>query len=234
MKNIESVFIYDKRVFAVPVKGVFLEEVIKEKKILIAMNSKKIVLDDPKYTDIVNKNIAYPDGSPVVAVLNKKGLNSIKYPGHKMWLDIIEKTHTNKKFYILGATSEVVTEVVQKLKTIYPGINIVNFRDGYLNDNDVEILKQDLQEKKPDIVFVAMGFPKQDYFMQELYDIFPALYMGLGGSFNVFTGRASLVPVWWEKYIKSEGLYRILQDPKKLSRQKYTMKFFLYYFFNKL
>lgn len=234
MKNIKSTFLRDRNVYAVSDKEIFLESVLNEKKILIAMNSKKIVLDDPKYTEIVNKNIAYPDGMPVAKALNRKGLKSIKYAGHKMWLDIINKTYQEKSFYIIGATSEVVKEVVEKLKSNYPNINIVNFRDGYLNENDVSILKKDLQEKKPDIVFVAMGFPKQDYFMQDLYDIYPAIYMGLGGSFNVFTNRASLVPEWWEKYIKSEGLYRILQDPKKLSRQKYTLKFLFYYYLNKL
>jgi len=234
MKNIKSIFIRDKRVFSVFDKEIFVKEIIKEKKILIAMNSKKIVIDDSKYIDIVNKNIAYPDGMPVAKALVKKGQKSIKYPGHKLWLDIIDETYKEKNFYIIGATSEVVKEVVEKLKNIYPNINILNYRDGYLNEEDISILKKDLQDKKPDIVFVAMGFPKQDYFMQELYDSFPALYMGLGGSFNVFTGRASLVPLWWEKYIKSEGLYRILQDPKKLSRQKYTLKFLFYYYLNKL
>lgn len=234
MKNIKNVFINNKRVFAISDKETFVKEIINEKKILIAMNSKKIVLNDPKYIDIVNKNIAYPDGMPVAKALVKKGQKSIKYPGHKLWLDLINKTYKDKSFYIIGATPEVVKEVVEKLKNIYPTINILNFRDGYLSENDVSILKKDLQEKKPDIVFVAMGFPKQDYFMQELYDSFPTLYLGLGGSFNVFTGRASLVPAWWEKYIKSEGLYRILQDPKKLSRQKYILKFLYYYYFNKL
>lgn len=234
MNNIKSTFIRDKQVFAVSDKDTFVKEIIREKKILIAMNSKKVVLDDPKYTEIVNKNIAYPDGMPVAKVLNRKGLKSIKYAGHKMWLDIIDKTYQDKSFYIIGATSEVVNDVVEKLKTNYQNINIVNFRDGYLTESDISILKKDLQEKKPDIVFVAMGFPKQDYFMQDLYDGYPALYMGLGGSFNVFTNRASLVPDWWEKYIKSEGLYRVLQDPKKLSRQKYTLKFLYYYYLNKL
>ncbi len=234
MNKIKSCVLHNKKVYAVPNKENFVKEVIKEKKILIAMNAKKIVLDDPKYIDIVNKNIAYPDGMPVAKALRKKGYETIKYPGHKLWLDIIDKTYQDKKFYIIGATSEVVTEVVEKLKNVYPDINILNFRDGYLTEKDTEELKKDLKEKKPDIVLIAMGFPKQDYFMQELYNSFSALYIGLGGSFNVFTGGASLVPAWWDKYIKSEGLYRILQNPKKLARQKYTLKFLYYYYINKL
>jgi len=234
MLNIENTFIHNKRIFAVSDKKTFINEVIKEKKILIAANVKKIMLDDPKYIEIINKNIAYPDGMPIAKALIQKGIKSIKYPGHKLWLDIIQKVYHNKKIYIIGATSDVVKQVVEKLKIDYPNINIVNFRDGYFKEGEDEILKRDLQEKKPDIIFVAMGFPKQDYFMQELYDSYPALYMGLGGSFNVFIGRTSLVPKWWEKYIKSEGLYRVLQDPKKLRRQKPIFKFLFYYYFNKL
>ncbi len=234
MEKIKSIMVYNKKVFAVPDKEEFLEEVIKEKKILIAMNTKKIIFDESNFTEIVNNHIAYPDGSPVAKTLNNKGLQTIKYPGHKLWLDIVEKTYKDKKFYIVGATSEVVNEVVDKLKVDYPNINIVNFRDGYLNENDVDVLKKDLQEKKPDIVLVAMGFPKQDFFMHELIESHPALYIGLGGSFNVFTGRAKLVPEWWLKYVKSEALYRMLQNPTKTGRLKYNLKFLYYYFLNKL
>lgn len=234
MKKLNSIFIYNKRVHAVTDKEEFVNEIIKKKKILIAMNVKKVMIEDPKYIDLVNHNIAFPDGAPVASVINQKGLKTIKYPGHMLWLDILKKTHFDKKFYLIGATSDVVTDVVHKLEKMYPDMDIVNYRNGFFSGDDVEILKRDLQEKKPDIVFVAIEYPRQDYFMKELFDIHPALYVGLGGSFNVFTGRAKLVPTWWQETIKSEGIYRLLQDPKKIKRQKPALKFLYYKYFNKL
>lgn len=234
MKNIKNVFINNKCVFAISDKDAFLEEIINQKKILIAMNAKKVTYNDPEFIEMVNNNIAYPDGSWVVKALEQKGFRSIKLAGHKLWLDIIQKTYQDKKIYIVGATVDVIEATVKKLKHNYPGINIVNYRDGYLSGNDIIVLKKDLQEKKPDIVFVAMGFPRQDAFMQELYNEHPALYMGLGGSFNVFTGKVSSVPDWWTRIMKSEALYRTIIDPKKLRNTGYELKFLLRYYLNKL
>ena len=51
-----------------------------------------------------------------------------------------------------------------------------------------------MKSKKPDFVFVAMGFPMQELLMDELYKVHAATYLNLGGSFDVFTGKVSRAP----------------------------------------
>ena len=51
-------------------------------------------------------------------------------------------------------------------------------------------LIDDIAEKRPDFVFVAMGSPKQEFLMADMLKRHKAVYQGLGGSFDVYTGRA--------------------------------------------
>ena len=69
---------------------------------------------------------------------------------------------------------------VKKLKQDYPGILITGYRNGFLNDLEKEMLIRDLQKKRPDIVFIAQGSPRQEYLMDELIKHTPSIVYGLG------------------------------------------------------
>jgi UDP-N-acetyl-D-mannosaminouronate:lipid I N-acetyl-D-mannosaminouronosyltransferase len=207
-------------------KDDFLNQIKDEKKILIAMNAEKILKKDDRLREIINNNIGYPDGVGAVMALKQKGLNAIKIPGSEFWLNIISTFHKEKSFYLLGTTTDVIENTVLKLKEEFPSINIVGYRDGFLKDDDKEKLKETLVTLKPDVVFVAQGSPRQEFLMDELIKIHPALYMGLGGSFDLYTGITKPVPDWWKKIFKWEGLYRSLNDISNLSRWKRQLTFF--------
>lgn len=198
----------------------FLNQISNEKKILIAMNAEKILQNNEELKDIINKNIGYPDGMGAVMALNQKGLKAIKIPGAEFWLDIINKFQNKKSFYILGSTDEIINKCVKKLKIDFPDINILGYRNGYINDDEKNILINELKNKKPDIVFVAQGSPRQEFLMNELMKSHKALYMGLGGSFDLYVGVVKPVPNWWKKIFKWEGLYRALNDFSNIDRWK--------------
>ena len=65
-------------------------------------------------------------------LLRQKGLNAIKIPGAEFWLDIVDKFHEEMSFFLLGASQEVIEKTVSKLKTEFPKINIVGYRNGFL------------------------------------------------------------------------------------------------------
>lgn len=89
-----------------------------------------------------------------------------------------------KAFYLVGSKQEVSEKTVAKLQTEYPGIQIVNYRNGYIKTaEEKEALLDDIAVKKPDVVFVAMGSPKQELLMEEMFERHPAIYQGLGGRF---------------------------------------------------
>lgn len=71
----------------------------------------------------------------------------------------------------------------------------MNYRNGYLKTpEERKALIEDIAEKKPDVVFVAMGSPKQELLMEEMLERHPAIYQGLGGSFDVYTGAVKRAP----------------------------------------
>ena len=81
----------------------------------------------------------------------------------------------------------------------------------------------DIEEKKPDVVFVAMGSPKQEYLMEEMQKRNPdAIYQGLGGSFDVYTGAVKRAPKWWVDH-NLEFAYRVI-NTGRLRRNKYVLQ----------
>lgn len=198
----------------------------QEKKILVAINAEKITHATDKTKAIMERNVAYSDGAGAVMALRRKGVDAVKIPGCELWLKIVERlAPKGKSFYLVGGKPEVIDETVAKLKSEFPDVNIVNFRNGYFNgDKDKQALLDDIAEKKPDVVFVAMGSPKQELLMEEMQTIHPALYQGLGGSFDVYTGHAERAPKWWLDH-NLEFAYRLIKQPSRIKRQIFLVKF---------
>jgi len=213
-------------------KEEFLDFINDKKNILIAINAEKILKEDERLKNIINQNIGYPDGVGAVMALKKKGLNAIKIPGSEFWLDIINKYQNKKSFYLIGTTTEVIENTVKKLNLEYPNINILGYQNGFINEEQKIELKEKLQNLKPDVVFVAQGTPRQEFLMDELIKIHPALYMGLGGSFDIYGGDKKRAPKIFLD-LHCEWLYRLLKEPTRITRQLSLIKFLYKLIFNK-
>ena len=207
---------------------------VNHKKTLIAVNAEKILHATAMTKNFINNNIGYPDGIGAVWALNKKGFkNAIKIPGCELWLDIISHTYKNKTFYLVGGKQNVIEETVKKLKKDFKGINILNYRNGYIkNEFEKTDLINDIINLKPDIVFVAMGSPKQEILMEEIQKRYKATYQGLGGSFDIYTGYLKRAPQFWVKY-NLEWAYRLITQPSRIKRQIFLLQFLLLLKLNK-
>lgn len=204
-----------------------LSHVLERKGILVAINAEKILHATTQTRAIINRNIGYCDGIGAVMALKKHGhKNVVKLPGCELWLKIIEALYQDsKKFYLVGSKQEVIEATVEKLRQDFPGINIVNFRNGYIKTKEEkQELIADIAEKKPDVVFVAMGSPKQELLMEEMLEAHPAIYQGLGGSFDVYTGNVKRAPEWWVNH-DLEFAYRLIKQPSRIKRQIHLVKF---------
>lgn len=225
--------INNKRTFGFKNKEQFLSLIKDEKVILIALNAEKLNTSNARLNALINDNIGYPDGIGAVWALKRKGLNSTKIAGAEFWLNIISKFQQSKSFYLIGASQEVIEKTVTKLNSDFPDINLKGYRNGFLKDNDKQEIIKDLKEKKPDIVFVAMGSPKQEFLMEEFMKSHPALYMGLGGSFDVYSGLKKRAPKIYQN-LGLEWFYRLLKEPTRVSRQVSLVKFFFRIIFDRL
>ena len=208
-------------------KNIFLNEIKNSKKILIAMNAEKIMKNDEKLKRIINNNIGYTDGFGAVLALKAKGMKTIKLPGSELWLDIIKRFEKDKTFYLVGSTNKVIESTVKRLKREYPQIKILGFRDGFLREDDKEKLSEELKRLKPDVVFVAQGSPRQEFLMDELINHHEALYMGLGGSFDIYGGDKKRAPKIFLK-LELEWFYRLFKEPTRVGRQFALIKFVIF------
>lgn len=197
-----------------------MDYIEQKQSILVAVNAEKIVNATHFTREIINNNTGYCDGIGAVWALKQRGAkNAVKIPGCELWLDIISRYYRTKSFYLVGGKQEVIETTISKLRDEFLGINIVGYRNGYLeNDEERHALIEDVAAKSPDIVFVAMGSPKQELLMGEMQQRHKAIYQGLGGSFDVYTGNVKRAPKWWVDH-KVEFAYRLFKEPKRIKRQ---------------
>ncbi len=222
--------------FAFPSFDQIVDYVNARKGILVAINAEKILHATDETRKIINHNIGYSDGLGAVMALRKHGcLEAVKIPGCELWLKIIERLYLeDKTFYLVGGKQAIIDETVKKLKTDYNGIRIIGYRNGYIkNVDEKQQLFDDIKTKRPDVVFVAMGSPRQELLMEELLKEHRAIYQGLGGSFDVYTGHVERAPKWWLDH-NLEFIYRLIKQPSRIKRQIYLLKFYFLVLFNKI
>lgn len=194
--------------------------------ILVAINAEKILNQTEETRSIINRNIGYCDGAGPLMLLRKIGYkDAIKVAGCELWLALIEQYYKEKTFYLVGAKQSIIEEAVAKLKKQFDGIHIIGYRNGYISsEEEKQALIADIVEKKPNVVFVAMGSPKQELLMEEIFRQHKAIYQGLGGSFDVYTGHVKRAPKWWVNH-HVEWLYRLIHQPIRIKRQIKLVKF---------
>ena len=206
-----------------------LNYVDNHKGILVAVNAEKVTKATDETRAVVNNNIGYADGAGVVVAMHKLGNpEAVRIAGCDLWLDIIRESYKEKTFYLVGGKQEVIDETVGKLRQEFEGVNILGYRNGYIrSDDERNALIADVAEKRPDVVYVAMGSPKQEFLMADMMAQHKAIYQGLGGSCDVYTGRVKRAPLWWQKH-NLEFLYRFLKQPQRYKREYYRLKFLVW------
>ncbi|WP_299127640.1 WecB/TagA/CpsF family glycosyltransferase [uncultured Winogradskyella sp.] len=205
-----------------------IDYAFEHKKILVAVNAEKILHATDQSRAIINRNLGYPDGIGAVWALQKKGHKStVKIPGCELWLNVMAKHFQSKSFYLVGSKQEVIEATVNQLKSDFKGVNICNFRNGYVKTKEEEQdLIEDIKKHQPDVIFVAMGSPKQELLMERMQRHHKAVYQGLGGSFDVYTGNVKRAPKWWVKN-NLEWAYRLISQPSRIKRQIHLVRFII-------
>jgi len=198
------------------------------KSFVVAINPEKILKarNDEKLRNLLNKaTYQIPDGVGVIyASKLKKGKIKSRITG----IDSMEmlcslSNEKGYKIFMYGAKEDVISKAKEKLEEKYPNIKIVGTINGYEKDNKKIIDK--INKSKADIIFVALGSPKQELWITENMDkLCVKVYQGVGGSFDVFSGNIKRAPIW----VQNAGLewfYRLLKEPKRIFRQAKLVKF---------
>lgn len=140
--------------------------------------------------------------------------------GIDLMQDLVERSEEKGyKVYFFGAKEEIVRETSEKLKLKFPRLNVTGIRNGYFKEEELASISQDIKDKNPDIVFVGITSPLKEYvvdfFQNEGHN---RVFMGVGGSFDVISGKLKRAPIWIQK-LNLEWLYRISQEPRRLFKR---------------
>lgn len=194
----------------------------KEKSLVVAINPEKLMKakEDQSLKDLLNRaEFQIPDGIGVILAskLNKGNIKS-RVTGIDMMDRIVrEAAKTGKSIFLYGAKPGVADQAAQALRSKYPSLKIAGIQDGYEQDNEKVIQK--INEVKPEILFVAMGSPRQENWIEANRDrLYPSLYQGVGGSFDVLAGNVKRAPKLFLN-TGTEWLYRLMIEPTRIKRQ---------------
>ncbi|HLV08636.1 MAG TPA: WecB/TagA/CpsF family glycosyltransferase [Halanaerobiales bacterium] len=188
-------------------------------------------LQDSELAAIINQAaLRIPDGSGVVFAsrLLKKGIFE-RVTGFDLMNGIFKLAEKEDySIYLLGSEPGVAVTVSKKLRKSYPDLDICGYHHGYLgSQEEKEQLIEEINELKPDILFVGMGVPRQEKFLGEnLHLLKIGLAMCVGGSFDVIAGRVKRAPLWMQE-LNLEWLFRLLQQPGRAGRMLALPKFAL-------
>lgn len=193
----------------------------KQPSFVVAINPEKIMKaeKDSKLKELLNNAaIQIPDGVGVIIASRLKGGKIRKRVTGIDLMQSICKNASKKgdKVFLLGAKPGVGDRAAEILMEEYKGLNICGVRDGYFKA-DEEIINC-IKKAKPDILFVAMGSPKQEYWIVKNMDSLGVpLLMGIGGSLDVICGNIKRAPQWMCS-MGLEWLYRLLKEPTRIKR----------------
>lgn len=197
---------------------------------IIAVNPEKVIAanKDAQLMTLINESTyQIPDGVGVLLASKVKG-GSIRsrVTGVDMMDRLVQMAaaHGDRVFFY-GAKREVVEQAAANLKASYPALIVAGIQDGY--EQDEELVVQRIQEAQADLLFVAMGSPKQELWIRRNKDrLGVKVYQGVGGSFDVFAGHVKRAPKAFRK-LGLEWLYRLGADPKRIKRQMALPRFLI-------
>jgi N-acetylglucosaminyldiphosphoundecaprenol N-acetyl-beta-D-mannosaminyltransferase len=185
-------------------------------------------LTDPELHEIMaSASLVTPDSFGVVWAAKRAGK---PVSGRVSGVDLLDEicalsAQKGHRLFFLGAAPGVAELAAERLRLRHPGCNIVGTRHGYFPASDDEVVAEEVALARPDVLFVAMGIPRQEKFIYRTKGIIRAkVAIGVGGSLDVFSGRTKRAPMLIQK-LNLEWLWRLLLNPKKASKVKSLPRF---------
>ncbi|MEH6890526.1 WecB/TagA/CpsF family glycosyltransferase [Bacillus sp. JJ864] len=230
-------------ILGVPFSTMTMEETVRyvmqqlEKK---QENTFQVVTANPEIVMCAKKDAAFhqtllqvdlitPDGIGVVKASGMLGTPlKERVAGFDLMCNLFETLSQEKKavsVFLLGAKPHVIERAAQTLTERYSAVSIVGTQDGYFKQEKEEEIIKRIQEVKPDILLVALGFPRQENFIQNnKHRLHTKVAVGVGGSFDVWAGEVKRAPRWIQA-IHLEWFYRLCSNPTRWRRQLVLVEF---------
>lgn len=183
---------------------------------------------DKEFCDLLNKaSLLTADGIGVVYAsrILKKPVSE-RAAGYDIACQVLEKmNYTDRKLFLFGGKPGVAEKAKENLLKKYPSLNIVGTRNGYFKSEEEDEIVDEINNSGADIVFVCLGAPKQEQWIDRHKDTLKAkVAMGIGGSLDVFAGVVERAPEFFCK-TGLEWFYRLCKEPWRAGRMMELPKF---------
>ena len=172
-----------------------------------------------------NADLILTDGKPLIWV-SKLYKNPIKekISGSDLFPRLCAlAAEKGYRMYFLGAAEGVAAKAAVNLEKRYPGLQVVGTYSppfGFEKDElEIEKITRCIKDKKPHILVVGLGCPKQELFILHHKDELDVpLSLGLGASLDFEAGNIKRAPAWMAEH-GLEWLYRFIQEPRRLFKR---------------
>ncbi len=186
--------------------------------------------------DLVNlADLVIPDGIGLIyaSKLRGKPLKE-RVTGYDVSMELLKiANRDNLRLYLLGGKPGVSQKAAENIEKKYPNIDIVGNHHGYFkgvhlgeeNSQEEREIIEEINRLKPHIIFLGLGFPKQEVWINEYSNILESkVIIGNGGVIDILAENAKRAPDIFIK-LNLEWFYRLISDPSRIKRQIAIPKF---------
>lgn len=167
-----------------------------------------------------------PDGIGIVKasqILNDP--MKCRISGYDLFISLLKWGNLHhQSIYLLGSHPVVIKDLLTIIHNRFPNVKITGSHNGYFNNS--ESIAREIHQEHPDMVFIALGYPKQETFIHQYRTLNNGLWMGVGGSFDVLSGHTKRAPKFWIKH-HLEWLYRLIKEPQRICRMMSLPQFII-------
>lgn len=191
---------------------------------VVTMNGEIIIQanQQPELSKIIQQaDLVTPDGAGVIFALKLHGISQTRCAGIELGeklLRLASEPEYNYPVLLYGGKPEIVKQAAQNWQRKLPSLNLVGVYHGYINAVEQRELDRQLTLTQPKIILVALGVPRQELWIKDHLHLCPgAIWVGVGGSFDVWSGSKKRAPQIFRK-LNIEWLYRFAQEPTRWRR----------------
>lgn len=228
-------------VLSVPVSRLTAADVLTRIEEFIAASSPHMIVtsdtsaivhaqDDPEFMEIMRQaDLVTPDGAGIVWAAK---LLNLPIAERVAGCDLVESicalaARRGYSVYLLGGREGVAEQAAEALCRRYDGLKVAGTHHGYFSASEEPEIVSRIRHARPDVLFVAFGIPRQEkWIRRHLEQLQVPVCIGVGGSFDVLSGRTTRAPKWMQD-CGLEWLYRTVREPRRLPRLIALPRFFL-------
>lgn len=179
---------------------------------------------DPAYREILNgPGRTFPDGTPIVwAMRMVRGTRAGRVRGPSLFVDVLDRGRQSGLSHLfIGGAQETLDRLTTLAQTRLPGLKIASAWSppfGPLDEAFFEAAHNIIVRYQPDIVWIGLGTPKQDFAAATLAKFTSKPIVGVGAAFDFFAGTKPEAPRWVQR-LGVEWLFRLATEPRRLWRR---------------